>query len=94
VRRDEQRGGKTTNPVAPVSKIPVALMDDDAPYRAYAGTLIAASGQDALLAQAGSVAEAAVWAAKVQPALLLLDVAMPGVQDRRRWRSYWRNGRG
>lgn len=40
-------------------------MDDDAPYRAYAGTLIAASGHDALLAQAVSVAEAAVWAAKV-----------------------------
>jgi two-component system nitrate/nitrite response regulator NarL len=63
-----------------VSKISVALIDDDAPYRAYVSALIEASGRYALVAQAGSVEEAATWSAKVQPALLLLDVAMPGVQ--------------
>lgn len=66
--------------MATVSKIPVALIDDDAPYRAYVGTLIEASGRYALVAQAGSVEEAGTWTAKVQPALLLLDVAMPGLQ--------------
>ncbi len=63
-----------------VSKISVALIDDDAPYRAYVTALIEASGRYALVAQAGSVEEAAAWTVKVQPALLLLDVAMPGVQ--------------
>ena len=60
--------------------VPVALIDDDAPYRAYVATLLAASGRYALVAQAGSVAEAGAWTAKVQPTLLLLDVALPGVQ--------------
>ena len=63
-----------------VSKISVALIDDDAPYRAYVSALIEATGRYALVAQAGSFEEAAMWSAKVQPALLLLDVAMPGVQ--------------
>ena len=66
--------------MAPVSKIPVALIDDDAPYRAYVGTLLAASGRHALVAQAGSVEAAGVWATKVKPAVLLLDVALPGMQ--------------
>lgn len=73
-------GEETTHPMATVSKIPVALIDDDAPYRAYVGKLIEASGRYKLVAQAGSVAEAVAWAAKVRPALLLLDVALPGVQ--------------
>ena len=80
MRRDEEWGEETTHPMATVSKIPVALIDDDAPYRAYVGTLIEASGRYALVAQAGSVEEVGAWTAKVQPALLLLDVAMPGVQ--------------
>ncbi len=66
--------------MATVSKIPVALIDDDAPYRAYVTALLDASGRYALVAQAGSIEEAGKWPAKVQPALLLLDVAMPGMQ--------------
>lgn len=72
--------GETTNPMALVSKISVALIDDDAPFRAYVTALIEASGRYALVAQAGSFEEAGAWAPKVQPTLLLLDVAMPGVQ--------------
>lgn len=66
--------------MATVSSLSVALIDDDAPYRAYVGTLLAASGRYELVAQAGSVEEAGTWAANVRPALVLLDVAMPGVQ--------------
>lgn len=79
-RSDEQWGGETTNPLAPISKIPVALIDDDAPYRAYVATLIEGSGRYSLVAQAGSVEEAGAWAAKVKPTVLLLDVALPGMQ--------------
>ena len=60
-------------------KIPVALIEDDAPYRAYVATLLASSGRYALVAEAGSVESALAWPAKVQPALLLLDVNLPGM---------------
>ena len=66
--------------MAHLVKISVALVDDDAPYRAYVASLLETSGRYALVAMAGSVEEAGAWTAKVQPALLLLDVAMPGVQ--------------
>jgi len=62
------------------AKISVGLVDDDAPYRAYVGTLLESGGRYALTAQAGSVEEALEWPAKAKPALLLLDVALPGVQ--------------
>jgi len=59
--------------------VPVALVDDDAPYRDYIGTILDASGRYALAATAGSVEEAMRWPAKAQFAALLLDVALPGV---------------
>lgn len=65
--------------MAPLQSIPVALVDDDAPYRAYITTLLAASGRYVLVAEAGSVEIALAWPAKVQPTLLLLDVKLPGM---------------
>lgn len=72
--------GERNTLMSRTSKFSVAMIDDDGPYRAYVATLIEASGRYQLIAQAGSFEEAGAWPAKVQPALLLLDVAMPGVQ--------------
>lgn len=60
-------------------KIPVALIEDDAPYRVYVATLLASSGRYVLVAEAGAVETALAWPAKIQPALLLLDVNLPGM---------------
>ena len=77
-RGAEQWEGLTPYLMALPSKIPVALVDDDLPFRSYVATLLAASGRFVVVAEAGSVEEALVWPGRVQPAVLLLDVALPG----------------
>ncbi|MBI3886458.1 MAG: response regulator transcription factor [Opitutae bacterium] len=62
----------------PVEKIGVGLVEDDAPFRAYLGTVLAASGRYALAAEAGSVEAALAWPARRPLAVLLLDIALPG----------------
>jgi DNA-binding NarL/FixJ family response regulator len=57
----------------------VALVDDDAPYRDYLATLLESGGRHEVVAKAGSVEEALAWPAGVRPAVLLLDVALPGM---------------
>ncbi len=61
-----------------ISKAPVALVEDDAPYRSYLESLLEADGSHETVATAGSVEEALAWPARVRPALVLLDVALPG----------------
>lgn len=58
--------------------VAVAIVDDDAPFCAYVGTLLAASERYRLVAKAGAAEEALAWPARVQPAVLLLDVKLPG----------------
>jgi len=60
------------------TKIAVGLIEDDAPYRTYLGTLIEASEAYAVAAEADSAEAALAWPARVRPALLLVDVALPG----------------
>lgn len=64
--------------VGAATRIAVGLVEDDAPYRAYLEALLESSGLYAVAAQAGAVEEALAWPSKVKPALLLLDVALPG----------------
>lgn len=59
-------------------RIPVGVIEDDAPYRAYLKTLLDGSDQYAVVAVAGSVEAALAWPAAVAPVLLLIDVALPG----------------
>ncbi|MEY2878841.1 MAG: hypothetical protein RLZZ15_1221 [Verrucomicrobiota bacterium] len=63
----------------PKPPTPVALIDDDSPYRAYVATLLQASGRFTLVAEAGSIEAAANWPARMVAAVLLLDVALPGL---------------
>lgn len=62
----------------PDAGVAVAIVDDDAPFCDYVGTLLAASGRYRLVAKAGAAEEALAWPARVQPAVLLLDVSLPG----------------
>jgi DNA-binding NarL/FixJ family response regulator len=62
----------------PTTRCAVGLIEDDAPYRAYLETLLTGSETYAVAAGAGSAEEALAWPAAVQPALLLVDVALPG----------------
>jgi DNA-binding NarL/FixJ family response regulator len=56
----------------------VGLIEDDVPYRTYLETLLGGSETFAVLARAASAEEALAWPAGVSPALLLVDVALPG----------------
>jgi DNA-binding NarL/FixJ family response regulator len=58
--------------------IDVGVIEDDAPYRSYLATLLAGSGRYALAAEADSAEVALAWPAGVTPALLLVDVMLPG----------------
>jgi DNA-binding NarL/FixJ family response regulator len=61
-----------------VAKVPVGLIEDDAPYRAYLETLLGGSDTYAVAARAGSTEDALAWPAQVRPELLLVDVVLPG----------------
>lgn len=58
--------------------IAVGVIEDDAPYRSYLATLLAGSERYALTAEAGSAEAALAWPAPAAPALLLVDVMLPG----------------
>jgi len=60
-------------------RVAVAIVDDDAPYCDYIATLLGATRRYALAGSARSVEEARRWPAHMRPAVLLLDVALPGV---------------
>lgn len=60
------------------AKIAVGLVEDDVPYRAYLETLLGGSDAYAIAALAGSAEEALAWPLATSPALLLIDVALPG----------------
>lgn len=61
-----------------VGKTAVGLVEDDVPYRTYLETLLEGSGGYAVVAAANSAEEALQWPAGVSPALLLVDVLLPG----------------
>lgn len=59
-------------------RIRVALIEDDAPFRAYIAGLLNASGRYEAVAQADSTEAARTWAAAAAPALALVDLMLPG----------------
>lgn len=60
-------------------KISVALVEDDAPFRAYVAGVLAESGRYEVVAQAGSAEEAAAWPGGLAPVLAIVDVMLPGL---------------
>jgi DNA-binding NarL/FixJ family response regulator len=60
------------------ARIAVGVIEDDVPYRSYLETLLKGSDRYGVAATAGSVETALAWPAGVAPALLLVDVALPG----------------
>ncbi len=68
--------GKHPRPTSP--RIAVGVIEDDAPYRSYLATLLAGSEGYALAAEAGSAEAALAWPGGTTPALLLVDVGLPG----------------
>jgi DNA-binding NarL/FixJ family response regulator len=62
-----------------LSKIPVALVEDDVPYRAYVTALLESTGHRRVVFVASSAEEGLEKIAAAQVRVLLLDVGLPGV---------------
>jgi len=68
---------RSTLPVA-VTRIRVALVDDDPHFRLVVASVLAGSGRHEVVATGGSAEEAAQWPAETKPDVALLDVGLPG----------------
>lgn len=64
---------------APVARTRIALIEDDVPFRGFVAGLLAGSGRYDVVAQATSAEEAANWPAALAPAVVLVDLVLPGV---------------
>ncbi|MBX3736815.1 MAG: response regulator transcription factor [Candidatus Didemnitutus sp.] len=65
-------------PPAPPSRVRVALIEDDVPFRSFVAGLLNESSRYETVAQADSAEAAATWSAQLRPDLALVDIALPG----------------
>lgn len=63
---------------AAITRIRVALVDDDAHFRLVVASVLAGSGRHEVVATVGSAEEALQWPAEIKPDVALLDVGLPG----------------
>jgi DNA-binding NarL/FixJ family response regulator len=56
----------------------VGLVEDDAPYRRYVAGVLNDTGRFRVVAEANSAEAAATWPASAAPAVVLLDINLPG----------------
>lgn len=63
---------------SPTSPARVLLLEDDLPFRAYIAGILNSSGRYRVVAEATSAEEASTWTADLAPALVLVDVMLPG----------------
>jgi len=61
------------------AKIPVALVEDDVPYRAYVEALLESAGNRRVALAVGSAEEGLAKIAATRARVLLLDVGLPGI---------------
>jgi DNA-binding NarL/FixJ family response regulator len=78
VLTDERREGETADTPAPTD-VGVLIVDDQAPFRAVARTVVQLAAGFAVLGEAASGEEAVELAASLHPSLVLMDINLPGI---------------
>ncbi len=66
-----------TSPAA-VTRIRVALVDDDPHFRLVVASVLARTGRHEVVATVGSAEEAMQWPPAIKPDVVLLDIGLPG----------------
>jgi len=78
VLTDERRDGATTDNSAPTD-VGVLIVDDQAPFRAVARTVVQLAAGFAVVGEAASGEEAVELAAALRPKVVLMDINLPGI---------------
>ena len=78
VLTDERREGDTADTSAPAD-VGVMIVDDQAPFRAVARTVVDLAAGFTVVGEAASGEEAVEMAASLHPALVLMDINLPGI---------------
>jgi DNA-binding NarL/FixJ family response regulator len=78
VLTDERRDGETADTATP-TEAGVLIVDDQAPFRAVARTVVQLAAGFTVVGEAASGEEAVEMAAAVHPALVLMDINLPGI---------------
>jgi len=78
VLTDERRDGDTADTSSP-GDVSVLIVDDQAPFRAVARTVIQLAPGFSVVGEAASGEEAVDMAAALHPAMVLMDINLPGI---------------
>jgi DNA-binding NarL/FixJ family response regulator len=78
VLTDERRDGDTADTPAPTD-VGVLIVDDQAPFRAVARTVVQLAAGFSVIGEAASGEEAVELAASLHPSLVLMDINLPGI---------------
>ena len=78
VLTDERRDGETADTPAPTD-VGVLIVDDQAPFRAVARTVVQLAAGFEGVGEAASGEEAVELAASLHPSLVLMDINLPGI---------------
>jgi two-component system invasion response regulator UvrY len=78
VLTDERKDGDTADPSSP-GDVSVLIVDDQAPFRAVARTVVQLAAGFAVVGEAASGEEAVEMAATLHPAMILMDINLPGI---------------
>ena len=78
VLTDKRRDGDTADTSSP-GDVSVLIVDDQAPFRAVARTVIQLVAGFSVVGEAASGEEAVEMAAVLHPALVLMDINLPGI---------------
>ena len=78
VLTDERRDGDTADTPAPTD-VGVLIVDDQAPFRAVARTVVQLAAGFSVVGEAASGEEAVELAASLHPSLVLMDINLPGI---------------
>lgn len=78
VLTDARRDGDTTD-ISTSGDVGVLIVDDQAPFRAVARTVVQVAAGFGVVGEAASGEEAVDLAASVHPAVVLMDINLPGI---------------
>jgi two-component system invasion response regulator UvrY len=78
VLTDERREGDTSDTPTPTD-VGVLIVDDQAPFRAVARTVVQVAAGFSVVGEAASGEEAVEMAASLTPGLVLMDINLPGI---------------
>jgi two-component system, NarL family, invasion response regulator UvrY len=78
VLTDKRRDGDTADTSDP-GDVSVLIVDDQAPFRAVARTVVQLAAGFAVVGEAASGEEAVEMAAALHPAMVLMDINLPGI---------------